>query len=72
MLPWGEKVTHYLVQVDMPSKSFEGTEEEYRYEDVEKVNWKDIAHSFMIYQSMEWLSIRPHEKDFLHVYEGAI
>jgi len=30
MLPWGEKVTHYLVQVDMPSKSFEGTEEEYR------------------------------------------
>ena len=35
MLPWGGKVTHYLVQVDMPSKSFEGTEEEYRYEDVE-------------------------------------
>ena len=38
MLPWGEKVTHYLVQVDMPSKSFEGTEEEYRYEDVENGN----------------------------------
>ena len=31
MLPWGDKVTHYLVEVDMPSKSFEGTEEEYRY-----------------------------------------
>jgi len=30
MLPWGDKVTHYLVQVDMPSQSFEGTEEEYR------------------------------------------
>lgn len=30
MLPWGKKVSHYLVQVDMPSKSFEGTEEEYR------------------------------------------
>ena len=38
MLPWGEKVTHYLVQVDMPSKSFEGTEEEYRYEVVENGN----------------------------------
>ena len=35
MLPWGDKVTHYLVQVDMPSKSFEGSEEEYRYKDVE-------------------------------------
>ena len=31
MLPWGDKVVHYLVEVDMPSKSFEGTEEEYRY-----------------------------------------
>ena len=30
MLPWGDKVTHYLVQVDKPSQSFEGTEEEYR------------------------------------------
>ena len=38
MLPWGDKVTHYLVQVDMPSQSFEGTEEEYRYEDVENGN----------------------------------
>ena len=32
MLPWGNKVSHYLVQVDMPSKSFEGSEEEYRWE----------------------------------------
>ena len=31
MLPWTDKVVHYLVEVDMPSKSFEGTEEEYRY-----------------------------------------
>ena len=38
MLPWGEKVTHYLVRLDMPSKSFDGTEEEYMYEDVENVN----------------------------------
>ena len=40
MLPWGEKVKHYLVQVDMPSQSFEGTEEEYRYESVESLHSK--------------------------------
>ena len=31
MLPWGDKVSHFLVEVNMPPKSFEGTEEEYRY-----------------------------------------
>merc|ERR1719295_70816 len=30
MLPWGNKVSLYLVPRDMPSKSFEGNEEEYR------------------------------------------
>jgi len=29
-LPWGNKVSLYLVPRDMPSKSFEGNEEEYR------------------------------------------
>jgi len=29
-LPWGDRVTLYLVPRDMPSKSFEGNEEEYR------------------------------------------
>ena len=29
-LPWGNRVTLYLVPRDMPSKSFEGNEEEYR------------------------------------------
>ena len=30
-LPWGDRVTLYLVPRDMPSKSFEGNEEEYRF-----------------------------------------
>ena len=29
-LPWGDRVTLYMVPRDMPSKSFEGNEEEYR------------------------------------------
>jgi len=29
-LPWGDRVTLYLVPRDMPSKSFEGNEQEYR------------------------------------------
>ena len=43
MLPWGDKVRHYLVEVDMPSKSFEGTEEEYRYMRMLKVWIPNIA-----------------------------
>ena len=30
MLPWGDRVTVYLVERDMPSQSHEGTGEEYR------------------------------------------
>ena len=32
MLPWGDRVTVYLVERDMPSQSHEGTGEEYRRE----------------------------------------
>ena len=52
MLPWGVKVTHYLVEVDMPSKSFEGTEEEYRYMRMLKVWIPNIADDFRKYPSM--------------------
>ena len=32
MVPWGRRVTMYLVERDMPSLSHEGTGEEYRWQ----------------------------------------
>ena len=51
-LPWGDRVTPYLVPRDMPSKSFEGNEEEYRFSKEHKIqptttSWMVMCRSYI-------------------------